>query len=86
MKAKVVGKLRRTGVGKTSGKPYDFIELHYVAPDRDVTGEAACTTTMDPGVFPYESIVPGVYNVEFDRKGRLIALTPVQATSTSPTK
>ena len=40
MKIQIVGKSHRTGISK-SGRNYDFIELHFVAPARGVEGEAA---------------------------------------------
>lgn len=78
MRVKVIGKTRRTGVSKRTGQNYDFIEIHYVAPTRGVIGEAALTTTIDPGLFPFDNLVPGLYNFEFDNRGSLVALAPVQ--------
>lgn len=78
MKISIVGKVRRTGVSK-SGRQYDFIEIHFVAPARGVEGEAAQTVTFDPEVFPYEQIGRGTYVADFDSRGSLLSLTPVQA-------
>lgn len=78
MKVSIVGKVHRTGVSK-SGRSYDFIELHFVAPARGVEGEAAQTVTMDPGVFPYDKIARGIYDIDFDCRGTPLALTPVQS-------
>lgn len=78
MKISIVGKVHRTGVSK-SGRHYDFVELHFVAPARGVEGEAAQTVTMDPGVFPYDKITRGIYEIDFDRRGTPLALTPVQS-------
>lgn len=78
MKISIVGKVHRTGISK-SGRHYDFVELHFVAPARGVEGEAAQTVTFDPQVFPYEQIGRGTYNADFDSRGSLLSLTPVQA-------
>lgn len=77
MQINVVGKIRRTGVSK-SGRHYDFVELHFVAPARGVEGDAAQTVTFSPEVFPYEQIGRGIYNADFDRRGTLLSLTPAQ--------
>lgn len=78
MKITVIGKSRRTGISK-SGRNYDFVELHYVAPARGVEGEAAQTVTMDPQIYPYDQINRGLYLIDFDNRGRPLSLTPVQA-------
>lgn len=78
MKIHIVGKVHRSGVSK-SGKSYDFVEIHFTAPARGIEGEAAQTVTFDPSVFPYNQIGRGDYNAEFDNRGNLLALTPVQA-------
>lgn len=78
MKITITGKARRTGVAKNSGRPYDFVEVHFVAPARGVIGEAAQTMTMDPGIYPFENIAPGIYDVQFDNRGTPLALAPIQ--------
>ena len=78
MRARVIGKVRRTGVSQKTGKNYDFVEIHYVAPSRGIIGEAALTTTIDPSQFPFDSLVPGLYNFDFDNRGSLVALAPIQ--------
>ena len=78
MKGHVVGKVRRTGVSKRTGQSYDFVEVHYTALTRGILGEAALTATIDPTIIPFESLEPGLYNFEFDHRGSLVALTPIQ--------
>lgn len=41
MKIKVNGKAHRVGTSKKTGNPYDFIQLHFTAPDRGVDGLAS---------------------------------------------
>lgn len=81
MKIKLVGKVHRSGISKKSGNKYDFVEIHFVAPARGVIGEAAQTMTMDPEIYPFENITPGVYDVQFDNRGTPLSLTPVQPTA-----
>ena len=78
MRIKIVGKVHRSGVSKKSGNPYDFIELHVVLPKRGVIGEAAQTVTTDSTVCPFERIVLGICDAEYDNNGTLLSLTPVQ--------
>lgn len=78
MRVKIVGKVHREGISKKSGRAYAFNEVHYTAPARGILGEAAKTVTMDADVFPFESIAPGIYEMEFDDTGRPVALTPLQ--------
>ena len=78
MNITIVGKNHRVGISKT-GKNYDFIEVHFVAPARGVIGQAAQTLTMGPEVFPFESLAPGAYDAQFDNRGNLLSLAPVQA-------
>lgn len=78
MKISVVGKVHRTGISK-SGRHYDFVEIHFVAPLKGVEGDAAQTVTIDPEVFPYSNLGRGLYEAEFDSRGRMLSLTPVQA-------
>lgn len=75
MKVRLVGKERRTGVSKKTGKTYDFVVIHYIAPARGVIGEAAQTVIIDPGLFPFENIAPGMFDLEFDNRGNVLALT-----------
>lgn len=76
MKAHIFGKLHRQGVAKGTGRAYDFWEVHYSAPRRGVTGEAAITKTVDPSLFNFETmIVPADYQVECDDQGNIISLT-----------
>lgn len=78
MRIELVGKVHRSGVSKKSGNPYDFIELHVVLPKRGVIGKAAQTVTTDAAVCPFDQLIPGVYDAEFDNNGNLLSLVPVQ--------
>lgn len=81
MKIRIVGKVHRSGTSSKTGKSYNFIELHAVLPKRGVIGEAAQTITMDPDIYPFDQIAPGIYNAEFDNGGNLLSLAPAQAQS-----
>ena len=79
MRIHVVGKVHRHGTSAKSGRAYDFVEVHFVAPKRGVVGEAAQTMTMDPQLYSFDNITPGVYEVQFDNSGTLLSMAPVQA-------
>ncbi len=75
MKIKVIGKAHLKGTSKRTGSDYDFIQLHYVGKDARVEGDAALTINMDPGMFPYDQIIPGgEYNIEYGPTGRGIGI------------
>ncbi len=70
MKVKIFGKAHLEGTSKRTGKPYNFIQVHYLAPSRGVEGLAAQTLMLDPARFPLEQIVLNAdYSVEFDNRG-----------------
>lgn len=79
MRVKIIGKVHREGVAKKTGRPYDFIELHFTGPARGVIGEAAITKTIDSTIFNFNDlIVPGEYDVEYDSAGAIVSLAPTQ--------
>ncbi len=70
MKINVIGKAHSQGTSKRTGNSYNFIQVHYNGPARNVVGLAAMTLSLDPSMVPFDSIVvPGDYNVEFDNRG-----------------
>jgi len=78
MKIAVIGKAHLQGTSKKTGNPYDFIQLHYNGPARNVVGLAAMTLSLAPSMVRYDAImVPGDYNVEFDNRGYPVAFAPV---------
>lgn len=78
MKIKVIGKARLAGTSKKTGKPYDFIQVHYNGLARGVIGEGAMTLSLDPQLVPFDSIiVPHDYTVEFDQRGFPVSFAPV---------
>ena len=79
MKVRIIGKVHREGVSKKSGRPYDFIELHYTGPAHGVIGEAALTKTIDPSLFNFDELaVPAEYQIEYDSTGAVVSLAPTQ--------
>lgn len=77
MKIKVIGKAHLEGTSKKTGKPYNFNQLHYVGKARGVEGNAALTMSLDPAMYPYDSIVLGAeYSVDFDQRGQVFAFEP----------
>lgn len=74
MKIKVNGKAHRVGTSKKTGNPYDFIQLHYTAPDRGVEGLASLTVNIDSALYPYEKIIVGKeYFIEYGRSGYVVS-------------
>ena len=79
MKIKVYGKAHMEGTSKRTGKPYNFNQIHYLAPARGVEGLAAQTVSLDPALYPFSSIaLNGEYNVEFDNRGYPVDFAPVK--------
>lgn len=77
MKIKVIGKQHRKGISKTTGRPYDFIEIHFNGPARGVEGLGALTFGLDTQQYSYDSItVGGDYFVEFDNAGYPLEFHP----------
>ena len=75
MKIMVEGKAHLEGTSKRTGKDYNFNQIHYLAPARGVEGLAAQTISVDPKMYPIETIrVGSTYDVEFDRNGYVVAL------------
>lgn len=80
MKITVIGKARMQGTSKRTGNPYDFIQLHYNGPARNVVGLGAMTVNIDPSMVRYDAIiVPGDYIIEFDGKGFPVEFSAVPA-------
>ncbi len=78
MKIHVIGKAHLQGTSKRTGNAYDFIQVHYNGPARNVDGLAAMTLSLDPSMIQYGAIVvPGDYNVEFDNRGYPVEFAPV---------
>ena len=78
MRIRVIGKARLAGTSKKTGKPYDFLQIHYNGPARNVDGLAALTLSLEPSQAHYGSIaVPGDYNVEFDNRGYPVVFEPL---------
>lgn len=76
MKLKVVGKSHFSGTSQKTGRPYDFIQIHYLSPADRVEGLAAVSGTMDPQLCDYAAIkVDAYYNIEYNRDGRIISFS-----------
>lgn len=80
MKIQIVGKTHRNGVGKSSGKPYDFTEVHYLRQSKNVEGLAAVSKTIGAEIMPAEKIiVNNWYNLDFDEDGRIVGMSGVES-------
>lgn len=79
MKIKVIGKAHLEGVGKRTGKEYNFNQVHYTGLDRGVEGLAALTLSLDPSLIPYVDIkLNAEYEVDFGPRGYVVSFTPVK--------
>ena len=77
MKIAVIGKAHLEGTSKKTGKPYNFNQLHYIGKARGVEGDAALTLSLDPAMYPLDSIVVGnEYVVDFDQRGYVVSFVP----------
>lgn len=80
MKITVIGKAHMQGTSKKTGNPYNFIQLHYNGPARNVVGLGAMTVNIDSSMARFDSIlIPGDYLIEFDNKGFPVEFSPVPA-------
>ena len=61
MRIKVIGKARLSGTSKKTGKPYDFVQIHYTGKARGVDGLAAITLSLDPRDYPLETEFYRIY-------------------------
>jgi len=78
MKIKVVGKAHLEGTSKKTGRPYDFIQIHYLGRARGVIGDAAMTASLDPQMVDFDCLkVPCDAILEFDGRGYPVEFTPV---------
>ncbi len=78
MKIKVIGKQHMTGTSKRTGQPYNFVAIHYNAPDRGVEGLAAKQINLDPTIYPFAQVVVGAeYEVDFNERGYCVDFRPV---------
>ncbi|MBT9650246.1 hypothetical protein GPK87_12535 [Oscillibacter sp. MCC667] len=78
MTTEIVGKAHRKGVGKVSGKPYDFTEVHYLGRRRGVEGLAAVSKSVGAEVIVYDDITIGAYYaITHDEDGNIIEMTKV---------
>ena len=78
MEVTVFGKVHKKGTAKTSGKPYNFYELHMAIPTHGVIGKGAKTKIVDATFCDFDKLTFGVYDADFDGDGNLLALKPIQ--------
>lgn len=78
MEITIFGKVHRQGTSKTTGKSYDFYELHMAAPARGVIGKGAETKTVDASFCDFDKLALGAYEADFDTHGNLLSLKPIQ--------
>lgn len=79
MKIEIIGKRHATGTAKATGKPFDFLEFHYLGKDRygSVEGHVGKKFTVNPQMINYGSVqVGGTYDVDFDEMGSCCGMRP----------
>jgi hypothetical protein len=89
MVTEIVGKCHRQGISKTSGKPYDFSEVHYLGRKKGVEGLAAVAKTVGADIIAYDDIAIGeMYDIERDDDGNIIGMAKAKmpAASSQQTK
>lgn len=85
MITEIVGKSHRKGTGKTSGKPYDFTEVHYLGRRRGVEGMAAISKTVGADIISYDDIaIGGMYDITRDDDGNIIEMRKTDKGTASP--
>ena len=60
MRIKVIGKARLSGTSKKTGKPYDFVQIHYNGKARGVDGLAAITLSLETEFYRIYENAPGL--------------------------
>lgn len=79
MKIKVIGKAHLEGKSRRTENTYNFNQVHYTAPARDVEGTAALPLSLAPALIPYASIKSNAeYEVGFGPRGYVVSFTPVK--------
>ena len=77
MKVRICGKRVMKGIGKKTGNPYDFTEIHYLGKDPRVEGNVCRSTTIPATVLPAAQIVVGAdYDIEYNEEGYLVSFAP----------
>ena len=77
MKVTVVGKEYVCGTSKKTGQPFESVLAHVTYLKMGVQGVAVESIWLDPITCPLASVViDGVYNVDRDNRGRLLAFEP----------
>ena len=85
MITEIVGKSHRKGIGKASGKPYDFSEIHYLGRKKGVEGLAAISKTVGADIMAYDDIViNAMYDITRDDDGNIIEMRKADKVSASP--
>ena len=79
MKIQVIGKSHQEGKSQKSGRDYNFHTVYFNAPARGVEGLASKNANIDGAFVRYQDIaVGGMYNLEFDERGYVMAFEPVK--------
>ena len=78
MVVKVLGKYKREGVSKTSGKPYKATGV-FVSYPMTNGGEGDKAESVTLFNVPYETVAVGAsYHMEYDRRGYVDVFQPVK--------
>ena len=68
----ISGKQHHAGIGKTSGKPYDFCDIHYLGRRRNVEGFAAVKKSVGADIIAADDIIVGsYYDMSVDDEGNI---------------
>lgn len=75
-----IGKIRLSGTSAKTGRPYDFVAVHYVKDDPAFSGRSTCVKNCTPDrVKGINDLVPNMYyDVECDDRGNFLSFKPVK--------
>lgn len=77
MTIKVIGMAHLKGVSKRTGNNYDFVQLHFIGPARNVEGMAAQTVSVNPDIADDAEVAVGKsYDLDFDQRGFCVDIRP----------
>lgn len=80
MIVQIVGKSHRSGTSKKTGRDYDFTEIHFLCPSRNVEGQSCRTAIIGSEVCRTDSILINQhYELETDLDGNIIKVRPAKA-------
>lgn len=85
MLIKLEGKQHIAGISKSTNKPYDFCEIHYLGRRKNVEGLAAVKKSVGADVISANDIIVGAeYEMTVDDEGSIIEMRKASKSPSIP--